>query len=50
MNKDTQKLQSKGFYKLTWLQRIGFGSGDLAQAMALFNMGFRGKKPSVDFT
>ena len=31
MNKDTQKLQSKGFYKLTWLQRIGFGSGDLAQ-------------------
>ena len=23
--------QSKGFYKLTWLQRIGFGSGDLAQ-------------------
>lgn len=23
--------QNKGFYKLTWLQRIGFGSGDLAQ-------------------
>ncbi|MDE6153080.1 MAG: MFS transporter [Muribaculaceae bacterium] len=23
--------QSKGFYKLSWLQRIGFGSGDLAQ-------------------
>ena len=23
--------ESKGFYKLTWLQRIGFGSGDLAQ-------------------
>ncbi len=22
---------SKGFYKLNWLQRIGFGSGDLAQ-------------------
>ena len=22
---------TKGFYKLTWLQRIGFGSGDLAQ-------------------
>ena len=21
----------KGFYKLSWLQRIGFGSGDLAQ-------------------
>ena len=23
--------ESKGFYKLTWLQRIGFGAGDLAQ-------------------
>ena len=23
--------ETKGFYKLTWLQRIGFGSGDLAQ-------------------
>lgn len=23
--------QSNGFYKLSWLQRIGFGSGDLAQ-------------------
>jgi len=23
--------ESKGFYKLSWLQRIGFGSGDLAQ-------------------
>ena len=23
--------QNKGFYKLSWLQRIGFGSGDLAQ-------------------
>jgi len=23
--------QTKGFYKLSWLQRIGFGSGDLAQ-------------------
>ena len=22
---------AKGFYKLSWLQRIGFGSGDLAQ-------------------
>lgn len=29
----TQKTRevSKGFYKLSWLQRIGFGSGDLAQ-------------------
>ena len=26
---DTQ--EAKGFYKLSWLQRIGFGSGDLAQ-------------------
>ncbi len=26
-----QTQQSKGFYKLSWLQRIGFGSGDLAQ-------------------
>ncbi|MBR5430986.1 MAG: MFS transporter [Bacteroidales bacterium] len=23
--------EAKGFYKLSWLQRIGFGSGDLAQ-------------------
>lgn len=23
--------QNKGFYKLSWIQRIGFGSGDLAQ-------------------
>ena len=22
--------ENKGFYKLSWLQRIGFGSGDLA--------------------
>ena len=25
------KSEAKGFYKLSWLQRIGFGSGDLAQ-------------------
>ena len=24
-------IESKGFYKLSWMQRIGFGSGDLAQ-------------------
>lgn len=24
-------MESKGFYKLSWMQRIGFGSGDLAQ-------------------
>ena len=23
--------EAKGFYKLSWMQRIGFGSGDLAQ-------------------
>ena len=28
---DTTLRESKGFYKLSWLQRIGFGSGDLAQ-------------------
>ena len=27
----TMTQESKGFYKLSWLQRIGFGSGDLAQ-------------------
>lgn len=27
----TSSIDSKGFYKLSWLQRIGFGSGDLAQ-------------------
>ncbi|MCF0243160.1 MAG: MFS transporter [Bacteroidaceae bacterium] len=26
-----ENLQERGFYKLSWLQRIGFGSGDLAQ-------------------
>jgi GPH family glycoside/pentoside/hexuronide:cation symporter len=24
-------IEEKGFYKLSWLQRIGFGSGDMAQ-------------------
>ena len=31
MNQSTTIQESKGFYKLSWLQRIGFGSGDLAQ-------------------
>ena len=26
-----QSAEAKGFYKLSWMQRIGFGSGDLAQ-------------------
>lgn len=30
MENDMAK-ESKGFYKLNWIQRIGFGSGDLAQ-------------------
>lgn len=28
---NNQNVEEKGFYKLSWLQRIGFGSGDLAQ-------------------
>ena len=31
MESITASQESKGFYKLNWLQRIGFGSGDLAQ-------------------
>ena len=32
MDSTAQKeTNAKGFYKLSWLQRIGFGSGDLAQ-------------------
>lgn len=31
MESVTLKNESKGFYKLSWIQRIGFGSGDLAQ-------------------
>lgn len=29
--KGAAPMAAKGFYKLSWLQRIGFGSGDLAQ-------------------
>ena len=28
---DANKSEAKGFYKLSWMQRIGFGAGDLAQ-------------------
>ena len=28
---NTTAIETKGFYKLSWTQRIGFGSGDLAQ-------------------
>ena len=31
MNPNLTNQEAKGFYKLSWLQRIGFGSGDLAQ-------------------
>lgn len=31
MKRNTANNESNGFYKLNWLQRIGFGSGDLAQ-------------------
>ncbi|MCF0190474.1 MAG: MFS transporter [Marinilabiliaceae bacterium] len=31
MNSELTEKESAGFYKLNWLQRIGFGSGDLAQ-------------------
>ncbi|NDV81573.1 MFS transporter [Bacteroides sp. 51] len=32
MNSTSQAVnESKGFYKLSWMQRVGFGSGDLAQ-------------------
>lgn len=30
-NLNMKQQASAGFYKLTWLQRVGFGSGDLAQ-------------------
>ena len=32
--------ETKGFYKLSWLQRIGFGSGDLAQIYSMFENDF----------
>ncbi len=31
MNTELHPKEANGFYKLNWLQRIGFGSGDLAQ-------------------
>ena len=31
MATNVANTEAKGFYKLNWLQRIGFGSGDLAQ-------------------
>ena len=31
MSQNNTANEAKGFYKLSWLQRIGFGSGDMAQ-------------------
>ena len=31
MESNLSSQESRGFYKLSWMQRIGFGSGDLAQ-------------------
>lgn len=31
MESNLSNQESRGFYKLSWMQRIGFGSGDLAQ-------------------
>jgi len=31
MNTPSNSQEAKGFYRLSWLQRIGFGAGDLAQ-------------------
>jgi len=37
--KDTTAAETRGFYKLSWFQRIGFGSGDLAQNFIFQTMG-----------
>ena len=39
MDTNLTKQESKGFYKLSWLQRIGFGSGDLAQNLIYQTIG-----------
>ena len=39
MEKNEVIQESKGFYKLNWLQRIGFGSGDLAQNLIYQTIG-----------
>ena len=31
MSQNNKANEAKGFYKLSWLQRIGFGAGDMAQ-------------------
>lgn len=56
MSTTVRTEESKGFYKLSWLQRIGFGSGDLAQNLIyqtvsmyllLFYTNVYGLKPEV---
>jgi len=53
---DAIKSEAKGFYKLSWAQRIGFGSGDMAQNLIyqtisiwllFFYTNVFGLKPSV---
>ncbi len=53
---DAIKSEAKGFYKLNWAQRIGFGSGDMAQNLIyqtisiwllFFYTNVFGLKPSV---
>jgi GPH family glycoside/pentoside/hexuronide:cation symporter len=39
MDTNLTKQESKGFYKLSWLQRVGFGSGDLAQNLIYQTIG-----------
>ena len=39
MDTNLTKQESRGFYKLSWLQRIGFGSGDLAQNLIYQTIG-----------
>ncbi|MDR2475311.1 MAG: MFS transporter [Bacteroidales bacterium] len=36
-----KNTESKGFYKLSWLQRIGFGAGDLAQNLIYQAVAFK---------
>jgi GPH family glycoside/pentoside/hexuronide:cation symporter len=39
MDTNQSSREARGFYKLSWLQRIGFGSGDLAQNLIYQTIG-----------
>lgn len=39
MDNNGQTIETKGFYKLNWTQRIGFASGDLAQNLIYQTVG-----------